>query len=87
MDKLKPCPFCGGQPSIVPCDDEGNLHDEDYVLRPYSGLGFVIRHTHEDNPGCPIAIYEVDGGIVGGVYIYDTEEQAAEAWNRRVNDG
>lgn len=34
----------------------------------------------------PIARYEVDGGIVGEVYIYDTEEQAAEAWNRRVND-
>lgn len=84
MDKLCPCPFCGGQPSIVPCDDEGNLHDEDYVLRPYSGLGFMIRHTHEENPGCPIAVYEVDGGIVGGVYIYDTEEQAAAAWNRRT---
>ena len=65
MDKLKPCPFCGGSAKIVLCDDEGNLHDE--------------------NPQCPIARYEVDGGIVGGVYIYDTEEQAAEAWNRRVN--
>ena len=46
----------------------------------------MIRHTHEENPQCPIARYEVDGGIVGEVYIYDTEEQAAEAWNRRVND-
>ena len=36
---------------------------------------------------CPIARYEVDGRIVGEVYIYDTEEQAAESWNRRVNDG
>ena len=86
MDKLKPCPFCGGSAKIVLCDDEGNLHDEDYALRPYSGVGFMIRHTHEENPQCPIARYEVDGGIVGGVYIYDTEEQAAEAWNRRVND-
>nr|DAV01211.1 MAG TPA: restriction alleviation protein [Caudoviricetes sp.] len=85
-DKLKPCPFCGGSAKIVLCDDEGNLHDEDYALRPYSGVGFMIRHTHEENPQCPIARYEVDGGIVGGVYIYDTEEQAVEAWNRRVND-
>lgn len=86
MDKLKPCPFCGGSAKIVLCDDEGNLHDKDYALRPYSGVGFEIRHTHEENPECPIAGYEVDGGIVGGVYIYDTEEKAAEAWNKRVND-
>ena len=87
MDKLKSCPFCGGSAKIVLCDDEGNLHDKDYAQRPYSGVGFMIRHTHEENPQCPIAIYEVDGGIVSGVYIYDTKEQAAEAWNRRVNDG
>ena len=55
MDKLKPCPFCGGEAKIVLCDDEGNLHDEDYALRPYSGVGFMIRHTHEENPQCPIS--------------------------------
>lgn len=81
--KLKPCPFCGGKVSLVLCDDEGNLHDEAYRERPYSGIGFMLRHTHEGNPSCPIASYECDGGILGGVYIYDTEERAAEAWNRR----
>ena len=86
MDELKPCPFCGGSVKIVLCDDEGNLHDEDYALRPYSGVDFKIRHTHEENPECPVAQYEEDGGIVGGVYIYDTEEQATESWNKRVND-
>ena len=86
MDKLRQCPFCGGLAKIVLCDDEGNLHNEDYALKPYSGVGFMIRHTHEENQQCPIARYEVDGGIVGGVYIYDTEEKAAEAWNKRVND-
>lgn len=87
MDELKPCPFCGGKVSIVLCDDEGNLHDEAYREHPYSGLGFMLHHAHEENPGCPIASYECDGGILGGVYIYGTEEQAVEAWNRRVNDG
>lgn len=43
----------------------------------------MLHHGHEENPGCPIASYECDGGILGGVYIYDTEEQAAEAWNKR----
>ena len=28
--KLEPCPFCGGEVSIILCDDEGNLHDEAY---------------------------------------------------------
>ena len=86
MAELKPCPFCGGKVSIVLCDDEGNLHDEAYRERPYSGLGFMLHHAHEDNPECPIASYECDGGVLGGVYIYDTEEQAVEAWNRRVNE-
>lgn len=82
--KLKPCPFCGGKVSLVLCDDEGNLHDEAYREHPYSGLGFMLHHAHEENPECPIASYECDGGILGRVYIYDTEEQAAEAWNRRA---
>ena len=86
MNELKPCPFCGGKVSIILCDDEGNLHDESYREHPYSGLGFMLHHAHEDNPECPIASYECDGGILGGVYIYDTEEQAAEAWNRRVDN-
>ena len=83
MAELKPCPFCGGEVSLVLCDDEGNLHDEAYREHPYSGLGFMLHHAHEENPGCPIARYECDGGILGGVYIYDTEEQATEAWNKR----
>jgi hypothetical protein len=87
MAEMKPCPFCGGEVSLILCDDEGNLHDESYRERTYSGLGFMLHHAHEDNPECPIASYECDGGILGGVYIYDTEEQAVEAWNRRATDG
>mgnify|MGYP000964529545 CR=1 FL=1 len=77
----------GGKVSLVLCDDEGNLHDEAYREHPYSGLGFMLHHAHEENPECPIASYECDGGILGGVHIYDTEEQAAEAWNRRTENG
>ena len=46
----------------------------------------MLHHAHEENPECPIASYECDGGILGGVHIYDTEEQAAEAWNRRAEN-
>lgn len=85
--ELKPCPFCGGKVSLVLCDDEGNLHDEAYREHSYSGLGFMLHHAYEENPECPIASYECDGGILGGVYIYSTKEQAAEAWNRRAENG
>lgn len=36
MIKPKPCPFCGGKIAVVICDDEGNLHDDDYLFNPYS---------------------------------------------------
>ena len=71
MNNLKSCPFCGGKDSIVLCDDEGNLHDESYRESPYSGLGFMLHHAHEENLGCPIASYDSDGGILSGVYIKD----------------
>ena len=86
MNELKPCPFCGGKASIAICDDEGNLHDADYMNSPYSGVGYMIRHTAEENPDCPIASYEEDGGFVGGVYTYDTADEAIEAWNRRAGE-
>ena len=50
---------------------------------PIVDLALCFITVMRKNPGCPIASYECDGGILGGVYIYDTEEQAAEAWNKR----
>ena len=81
-----PC-GCDGCPyGNVRRDDDGNLHDDDYLFNPYSGVGYKLRHTHELNPECPIAEYEEDEGTVG-VHIYDTAEDAIEAWNRRVDNG
>lgn len=34
-ERLKPCPFCGEAPSVFICDSEGNIHDEDYLTKPY----------------------------------------------------
>lgn len=83
-NELKLCPFCGGRAVIQIRDDEGNLHNEEYEKNPWSGLSYTIAHFHEDNEDCPIARYEEDEGKMGGVYLYDTKEDAIEAWNRRV---
>lgn len=83
---LKPCPFCGGKATIVCCDDEGNIHDDDYENDPWNGLWYQIRHSHEENEGCPIARYAESSTAIG-TYTYDTREEAVDAWNRRTNDG
>ena len=50
---------------------------------PYAAaLQRTVRPLKEDGWN-GTAAYECDGGILGGVYIYDTEEQATEAWNKR----
>lgn len=94
MIKPKPCPFCGGKVAVVICDDEGNLHDDDYLFNPYSGVGYKLRHTHELNPECPIAEYEEDEGTVG-VHIYDYSPyvvgkegllKAIEIYKRKIID-
>lgn len=78
----KPCPFCGGTAEISISDGEGNQRDEEYENSPRSGLSYQIKHDHETNKGCPIANFEVDGGTLG-VYLYDSREEAINAWNTR----
>lgn len=84
--KLKPCPFCGSDIRIICTDDEGNLHDEDYERNPWSGLGYKLYHdiTDVEDENCPIARHEGEGEM--GVWIYDTKEEAIEAWNKRISD-
>ena len=84
MITLKPCPFCKGSVNILVCDGEGNIHDEDgYEENPWSGLSFALEHTHEANPDCPIAHYD---GEHLGVYLYDSREEAIDAWNGGLPD-
>ncbi|MBO5969877.1 MAG: hypothetical protein J6S14_15425 [Clostridia bacterium] len=74
----KPCPFCGGDFYAHICDDEGNIHGQDYLEDPWSGLSYMIVHNqatgaHED---CPMMnMYDV---------FYDTLESAEEWLNRRA---
>ncbi|OMC99136.1 hypothetical protein MKX34_26480 [Paenibacillus sp. FSL R5-0636] len=84
IENLKSCPFCGGIAKITVSDAEGNSRDEEYELDPWSGLTFRISHAHEENENCPIAVYEADGAELG-VYLYESREEATEAWNKRQN--
>lgn len=75
---LKPCPWCGRAPYIVATDEEGNTP---YKPMPKPG-GYSIFHTSEGaEDNCPIA---TDPSIALGMWLYDTEEEAVEAWNRRA---
>ena len=44
-EKLRSCPFCGGEAKLQLTDDEGNFKDESYLENPYSGVGYVIQQT------------------------------------------
>lgn len=79
MAKLK-CPFCGGEVSVVVCDDEGNLRNDEYENDHWSGLGYLLYHDKSQAKGdCPIAQHEGEGVL--GTRIYDTRKEAVQAWN------
>lgn len=81
-ERLKPCPFCGEAPSIFICDSEGNIHDEDYLTQPYSGLYFALRHEiKEEQPNeeiCPIATHPYE---ILGTQLYESIDELVERWN------
>ena len=80
-EKLKPCPFCGGEISITIRDSEGNHHDKEYEKDPWSGLSYSINHPESINKGCPIANHDEESV---GIFLYDTREGLIKAWNRRT---
>lgn len=82
MEKIKSCPFCGGEVLLVVSDDEGNLRDKGYEVEPWSGLTYQLSHDSKNNPECPIATHYEDGGIIG-VWLYDNKEEAINSWNVR----
>ena len=77
--KLKNCPFCGKQAVyIAVCDDEGNYHGQigcEYENDPWSGLSYALMHE-----GWGECILCTSDEVMGGV-LFDTAEEAADAWN------
>ena len=78
--RMRPCPFCQGKAGLYVCDAEGNIHSDDYIDDPWSGLSFRIRHTEEDDKTgmCPITAAPGEGV---GMWYYDTAEEAIQSWN------
>lgn len=78
---MRRCPFCKGRARIVVCDDEGNVHNEEYEDDPWSGLAYRLSHTEADDPtgACPIT----SDDFVGDWY-YDTRNEAVRAWNGHI---
>ena len=84
MAELKNCPFCGKNKVFIGVhDDEGNYHGLlgcEYESDPWSGLSYALHH---DGWGECILCSSGDYHIMGGV-LFDTAEEAANAWNRRA---
>lgn len=81
MIELKPCPFnAEHEVSICVFDGEGNYHGLlgcEYESNPWSGLRYAI--THKEN--CFIG----DGEYEPIAWLFDSPEEAAEAWNERFD--
>lgn len=70
MDKpeLKPCPFCGGEPEITEVIDR--------TPRNLEPVGFGVKCDQ-----CGIIVAKIDCGVTDW---FETDEEAAAAWNRRA---
>ena len=66
-ERLKPCPFCGGEAEVIFEEYSG-----DHIVNE-----FYVRCTMFNNrlPNCL---------VMPNTITYDSEEEAIDAWNRRV---
>ena len=80
MNKLKPCPFCGGEATLI--QKSSNYRTEPVVIRNTFVVGCEFCDIY--TPEFQSAIYQTSNGEV---HINSTgAEEAAEVWNRRVGE-
>lgn len=95
MDELRPCPFCGSnklkiESSSSKCRDRrtdicGWVLYRHYIMSVRCNVcnarGSTVSGDVVIDTRC------ADLGLVGYTTVEKIEEKAAEAWNRRANDG
>ena len=81
--ELLPCPFCGGSVQTIRMDSEGNLNPDKYFDEEgaWSGVSYGISHPYAENTECAISTDEEE---YIGCHIYDSLEELAKWWNKRV---
>ena len=79
MEKLKPCPFCGGEAvfNIYSNSTRENNRGWSYDVHCEKCGAFVPNRCSYET----IAVMDRDGNIL---LIKDNRDKAIEAWNRRV---
>lgn len=73
MNKLKPCPFCGGAAIVNVCDGSGTYHND-----IGTEVCFGRKMTH-----CLVMCKRC--GVRTKAYL--TRRGVFNSWNRRTNDG
>ena len=90
--ELKPCPFCGGDAFIRlgefpsrSCEQKKEIPKKARLLRKSTYPSGKTYYEYRQTAFIPQCL---NTGCLGRTYrLYETAEQAAEAWNRRVGEG
>ena len=78
------CPFCGGKLHIQTCNEEGEVHTDEYLKNSNANIWYCIIHSEIDVPNwkeCPIAT-EFEDEPAGG-FIYDSKEEMIMAFKNK----
>ena len=89
--ELKPCPFCGGEAFMRlgefparSCTHKKEMPGNARLIRQSTYPSGATYYEYRQKAFIPQCL---DTKCMGRTYrLYETEEEAAEAWNRRADD-